>query len=104
MRRDHSGSPSRRAPLHAASTPSRPFLNVAASIELACQPSPRRATRRNAPSLLPPTHSGGRGFWRGIGGTCTSAREWVGVSATRPTPTPPHPHPSHPPHHHLPPP
>ena len=74
MRSDQTGSPGRPPSLQKRRTLSWPRRNVSTSIELACQPSPSRATRWKAPSLFPPIHSGGRGFWSGIGDIRTSAR------------------------------
>ena len=54
MRRDRNGAPSRPASFQKRRTVSAPCRNASWFIELACQPSPSRATRRNAPSLLPP--------------------------------------------------
>ena len=48
--------------------------NCAGVLDVACQPSPSVATRRNAPGLSPPTQIGGCGFCTGLGANPTSRK------------------------------
>ena len=60
-------SPSRPASVQKRRTASAPWRNASGVAAVECQPSPKRATRRYAPSLAPPIQIGGRGRWSGIG-------------------------------------